>query len=86
MASDKPLITVVGSTSKQGYSVAKSLLTTGDYTVRALTRNPEGECARLRSLIAVIPHCCSPNRCRRLRSSSMRTTTAAAAAAAACCP
>ena len=45
MVSDKPVITVVGSTSKQGYSVAKSLLATGDYTVRALTRNPEGECA-----------------------------------------
>ena len=41
----KPVITVVGSTSKQGYSVAKSLLETGAYTVRALTRNPEGECA-----------------------------------------
>ncbi len=45
MTSDKPVIAVVGSTSKQGYSVAKSLLATGDYTVRALTRNPSGGCA-----------------------------------------
>ena len=45
MASAKPVVTVVGSTSKQGYSVAKSLLETGTYTVRAITRNPEGECA-----------------------------------------
>ena len=45
MTSDTPVITVVGSTSKQGHSVAKSLLATGDYTVRALTRNPNGECA-----------------------------------------
>ena len=34
----KPLITVVGATSKQGRSVAHSLLQSGRYRVRALTR------------------------------------------------
>jgi uncharacterized protein YbjT (DUF2867 family) len=39
MSSDsKPLITVVGATSKQGRSVAQSLLQSGRYRVRALTR------------------------------------------------
>jgi uncharacterized protein YbjT (DUF2867 family) len=47
MAPTKPVITVVGSTSKQGYSVAKSLLETGAYKVRTLTRNADGECATL---------------------------------------
>src|SRR4051812_20377202 len=36
---NKPLITVVGATSKQGRSVAGSLLTSGAFRVRALTRN-----------------------------------------------
>ena len=49
LASGKPVVTVVGSTSKQGYSVAKSLLATGDFTVRALTRNPDGECVHFRA-------------------------------------
>jgi hypothetical protein len=35
---DKPLITVVGALSKQGRSVAQSLLQSGRYRVRALTR------------------------------------------------
>jgi uncharacterized protein YbjT (DUF2867 family) len=35
----KPLIVVVGATSKQGRSVATSLLESGDFQVRALTRN-----------------------------------------------
>jgi len=35
----KPLITIAGSLSKQGRSVANSLLQTGRYRVRALTRN-----------------------------------------------
>jgi uncharacterized protein YbjT (DUF2867 family) len=34
----KPLITVVGASSKQGRSVAESLLASGRYRVRALTR------------------------------------------------
>lgn len=36
---DKPLITIVGSTSKQGRSTAHTLLESGRYRVRALTRN-----------------------------------------------
>jgi uncharacterized protein YbjT (DUF2867 family) len=34
----KPLVTVVGATSKQGRSVAHALLDSGRYRVRALTR------------------------------------------------
>lgn len=37
-SSDKPLVTVVGALSKQGRSVARSLLESGRYRVRALTR------------------------------------------------
>lgn len=37
--SDKPLIAVYGATSKQGRSVALSLLDSGRFRVRALTRN-----------------------------------------------
>lgn len=43
---DKPLVTVVGATSKQGRSVAHTLLQSGRYRVRALTRrldSPEAE-------------------------------------------
>lgn len=40
MSSDlKPTVAIVGSSSKQGRSVANSLLKTGRYHVRALTRN-----------------------------------------------
>lgn len=42
----KPLITVVGATSKQGRSVAHSLLASGRYRVCALTRNVQGRQAR----------------------------------------
>jgi len=42
----KPLITVVGATSKQGRSVAHTLLGSGRYRVRALTRNVDGAEAR----------------------------------------
>jgi uncharacterized protein YbjT (DUF2867 family) len=35
----KPLVTVVGATSKQGRSVTQTLLESGGYRVRALTRN-----------------------------------------------
>jgi uncharacterized protein YbjT (DUF2867 family) len=43
----KPLITVVGATSKQGRSVAHALLEGGRYRVRALTRRCDSEPAQL---------------------------------------
>jgi len=43
---DKPLITVVGATSKQGRSVADALLESGRYRVRALTRHRESQPAQ----------------------------------------
>jgi uncharacterized protein YbjT (DUF2867 family) len=42
----KPLITVVGASSKQGRSVAESLLDSGRYRVRALTRRLDSRPAR----------------------------------------
>ena len=46
----KPIVTVVGATSKQGRSVARTLLESGRYRVRALTRSPEShEAQALRS-------------------------------------
>lgn len=42
----KPLITVAGATSKQGRSAVLSLLRSGRYRVRALTRNTESPEAR----------------------------------------
>jgi uncharacterized protein YbjT (DUF2867 family) len=42
----KPLITVVGATSKQGRSVAHALLDSGRYRVRALTRRRDSEPAQ----------------------------------------
>ena len=41
--SSKPLITVVGAASKQGRSVAESLLDSGRYRVRALTRRHDSQ-------------------------------------------
>jgi uncharacterized protein YbjT (DUF2867 family) len=43
----KPLITVVGATSKQGRSVAHALLDSGRYRVRALTRRRDSEPAQV---------------------------------------
>lgn len=43
---NKPLVTVVGATSKQGRSVARTLLESGRYRVRALTRNVDSLEAR----------------------------------------
>jgi len=42
----KPVVTVVGATSKQGRSVAHTLLESGRYRVRALTRNAHSHEAR----------------------------------------
>ncbi len=47
----KPLISVVGATSKQGRSVASTLLKSDRYRVRALTRNADS--AEARSLAAL---------------------------------
>ncbi len=44
--SSKPLITVVGAASKQGRSVAESLLDSGRYRVRALTRRHDSPVAQ----------------------------------------
>ncbi len=43
----KPLITVVGASSKQGRSVAESLLDSGRYRVRALTRRRDSQPAQI---------------------------------------
>ncbi|AKU93722.1 hypothetical protein AKJ09_00386 [Labilithrix luteola] len=45
-AERKPLVTIVGATSKQGRSVAQTLLGSGRYRVRTLTRNPNSPEAR----------------------------------------
>ncbi|MBD2897615.1 hypothetical protein amrb99_65790 [Actinomadura sp. RB99] len=45
-ATGKPLIVVSGATSKQGRSVAASLLESGRFRVRALTRNADSPQAR----------------------------------------
>lgn len=45
-SNSKPLITVVGALSKQGRSVAHSLLQSGRYRVRALTRRTDSPEAR----------------------------------------
>jgi uncharacterized protein YbjT (DUF2867 family) len=55
----KPLITIVGALSKQGRSVAHSLLQSGQYQVRALTRRvdaPEAQnLARLGAELVTVP-------------------------------
>ena len=43
----KPLITVVGASSKQGRSVAEALLDSGRYRVRALTRRRDSKPAQI---------------------------------------
>lgn len=59
MSSEKPLITVVGASSKQGRSVASTLLATGRYRVRALGRNadsaPMRQLAERGADIALVP-------------------------------
>jgi uncharacterized protein YbjT (DUF2867 family) len=58
-SSNKPLITVVGATSKQGRSVVHTLLQSGRYRVRALTRRgdaPEAQSlARQGAELATVP-------------------------------
>jgi len=55
----KPLIAVYGATSKQGRSVATTLLQSGRFQVRVLTRNPDSNEARnlalLGAKIAIVP-------------------------------
>jgi len=55
----KPLITVAGASSKQGRSVASTLLASGRYRVRALGRNADSatmrDLARRGADIAVVP-------------------------------
>lgn len=55
----KPLIAVSGATSKQGRSVARTLLQSGRFQVRALTRNQDSKEARnlelLGAEIAIVP-------------------------------
>lgn len=43
---NKPLISVYGATSKQGRSVAETLLKSGRFRVRAITRNRDSKEAR----------------------------------------
>lgn len=43
----KPLVTVVGASSKQGRSVAEALLDSGRYRVRALTRRRDSQPAQI---------------------------------------
>ena len=45
MAVSKPIIAVVHATSKQGTSVVNSLLQTGRYAVKALTRDANSDSA-----------------------------------------
>ena len=42
----KKLIVVTGATGNQGSSIARGLLKTGDWHIRAVTRNPNGEKAQ----------------------------------------
>lgn len=46
MAADRRTILVTGATGAQGGSVARHLLASGDFAVRAATRKAEGEAAR----------------------------------------
>ncbi|KAL1916026.1 uncharacterized protein VTP21DRAFT_6030 [Calcarisporiella thermophila] len=43
----KPIVAVIGATGSQGGSVARALLQSGEYSVRAITRNTNSEQAKL---------------------------------------
>jgi len=47
MSNPKKIVAVIGVTGNQGKSVVASLLRTGTYTVRALTRDPTSDKAKL---------------------------------------
>ena len=53
MATTKPVIVVVHATSKQGSSVVKSLLQTGQFAVKALVRDANTDSAS--AMLASIP-------------------------------
>lgn len=42
----KKLVVVTGATGNQGSSIARGLLKTGDWNIRAVTRNANGEKAQ----------------------------------------
>jgi len=50
MSSPKKIVAVIGVTGNQGKSVVASLLRTGTYTVRALTRDPTSD--KVKPLVA----------------------------------
>jgi len=52
----KPVITVFGATGSQGGGVLRALVRTGKYSIRAVTRNPDGKKAKV---LATIP-CVTP--------------------------
>ncbi|ORZ40165.1 NmrA-like domain-containing protein, partial [Catenaria anguillulae PL171] len=58
MSQKLPIIAVVGATGAQGGSVAKSVLATGKWTVRALTRNTESSAAKALAAQGAIPVKC----------------------------
>ena len=51
----KPLVAIAGATSKQGRSVATTLLQRGQYRVRALTRNPAAPQAQALARLGAMP-------------------------------
>jgi len=50
----KPIITVFGATGSQGGGVLRSLVRTGKYCIRAVTRNPNGKKAKVLGTIPCV--------------------------------